>query len=393
MFRAFLKLGLTSFGGPIAHVGYFHREFVHRRGWLDDAQFAQLLAIAQILPGPASSQLGFAIGLQRAGWLGAIAAFVAFTMPSAILMFGFASLGPMLPAVGSAVLTHGLKLLAVVVVGHGAIGMTKTLAADWRRKGIALGSALIALLSATAWTQLLVIAIGGLAGWLCCRQSNLQPSVRFVLPLGRRGAAVCVTLFLVGLILSGVVLSGAPNHSAEPSVTGVFSVFYQSGALVFGGGHVVLPLLQERLVDTGWLGTDTFLTGYGAAQIVPGPMFSLAAYFGTHLSTSLPPIAGAVLALLALFLPGFLILSGVLPIWSDLLKHPAAVPVILGVNAAVLGLLAATLVNPVATTAITSPLDAIIVSTGLMLLLSNRLWVLWIALYCVAGGWLAVWVG
>lgn len=392
MFRAFLKLGLTSFGGPIAHVGYFHREFVHRRGWLDDAQFAQLLAIAQILPGPASSQLGFAIGLQRAGWLGAFAAFIAFTLPSAILMFGFASLGALLPAVGSAVLTHGFKLLAVVVVGHGVIGMVKALAGDWRRKGIALGSALIALLSATAWTQLLVIALGGLAGWLCCRQLNQQPTVRFELPLGRLGAAVCVMLFLVGLILSGAVLSGATTHSAEPTAAGVFSVFYQAGALVFGGGHVVLPLLQERLVDTGWLGTDTFLTGYGAAQIVPGPMFSLAAYFGGHLSGGMPPVAGAALALLALFLPGFLILSGVLPIWSDLIKHPAAMPVILGVNAAVLGLLGATLVNPVATTAITSAMDLFIVGTGLMLLLSNRLSVLWIALYCVAGGLLAVWV-
>lgn len=284
VFRAFLKLGLTSFGGPIAHLGYLREEFVQRRGWLDEAHFAQLLAVCQFLPGPASSQMGFAIGLFRGGWRGALVAFIGFTLPSALLMFGFAALAPYLGHGIGAAAVHGLKLVAVVVVAHGVLGMVRQLAPDAPRALIAAGAVALIVLTGNAWVQLIAIALGGVLGPWLCRHVNAPVVAMFPVRYGHRGAAVFLTLFLIGL---GGALMLPPSNT--PTTAGLAGAFYQAGALVFGGGHVVLPLLHQTVVDTGWVSPDTFLAGYGAAQAVPGPMFSLAAFLGAEVPLVLAP--------------------------------------------------------------------------------------------------------
>jgi chromate transporter len=386
--RAFLKLGLTSFGGPIAHLGYLREEFVLRRRWLDEAHFAQLLAVCQFLPGPASSQMGFAIGLFRAGWRGALAAFVAFTLPSALLMFGFAALAPQLGEGTGAAAVHGLKLVAVVVVAHGLLGMARQLTPDAPRLLVAMGALALIVLGANAWMQLAAIGIGALMGLALCRHVPLPAAAFFPVRYGNRSAAVFLSLFLLGLAATFLL----PDTDA-PSPAAVAGAFYQAGALVFGGGHVVLPLLQQTVVDSGWVAPDTFLAGYGAAQAVPGPMFSLAAFLGAEVPLAGPAALGAMIALLALFLPGFLLLLAVLPLWSRLSRHPAAASAMAGINAAVVGLLAAAFHDPVWTQGIRGPIDLAIALVGFALLAAARVSALWVVLWCVAAsvaaGWLA----
>jgi chromate transporter len=379
VFRAFLKLGLTSFGGPIAHLGYLREEFVQRRGWLDDAHFAQLLAVCQFLPGPASSQMSFAIGLFRGGWRGALAAFVAFTLPSALLMFGFAAVAPYLARGVRVAAVHGLKLVAVVVIAHGLLGMVRQLAPDSRRALIAAGAVALIVLTGNAWVQLVAIALGGVLGLWLCKHIGAPNAAMFPVHYGRRGAGVFLTLFLTGL-------GGALTLplSSTPTAAGLAGAFYQAGALVFGGGHVVLPLLQRTVVDTGWLSPDTFLAGYGTAQAVPGPMFSVAAFLGAEVPLGLPAAAGAAIALLAVFLPGFLLLLAALPVWTWFARHSSAAKVMGGINAAVVGLLGAAFYDPVWTEGVRAPVDFVIAVVGFALLAAARVSALWIVLWCVA---------
>ena len=387
VFRVFLRLGLTSFGGPMAHLAYFREEFVQRRRWLDEAQFAQLLGLCQFLPGPASSQMGFAIGLTRGGWRGALAAFVAFTLPSVLVMFGFAALAPHLGQGFGAALVHGLKLVAVVVVAHALVGMVRQLTPDVPRVLIAVGAAALVLATGNAWLQLVAIGVGGVLGFWLCRRLVSTVGLGFSVRYGRGVAVAAAACFLAGLAAA----LAWPVGDA-PTVGAVAAAFYRSGALVFGGGHVVLPLLQQAVVDTGWLDADTFLAGYGAAQVVPGPMFSLAAFLGAEIPMGLPAAAGAAMALLALFAPGFALLVAVLPAWSRLAQIPWAGSAMAGINAAVVGLLAAAFYDPVLTQGIRGVQDGAIALLGFMALMVLRIPAAWVALGCVAASLAAHWL-
>lgn len=390
VFRVFLRLGLTSFGGPIAHLGYFREEFVARRGWLSDASFAQLLSLCQFLPGPASSQMGVAIGLFRAGGWGALAAFVGFTAPSMLLMLCLAVYAPRLFGhAAGAVLVHGLKLVAVVVVAHGLIGMVRMLTPDARRVAIAAGACALVLAAGGAGWQLLAIAAGGALGAWLCPAGARDAIAPFPVAYARRTAAICALLFLAALAGSLLLSAASPS----PSPGGLASAFYRSGALVFGGGHVVLPLLERELVGSGWMSIDTFLTGYGAAQAMPGPMFSLAAYLGASVDAGMAPPLSATLALLCLFLPGLLLLFAALPVWAMLAQRPLARRALAGVNAAVVGLLAAAFYNPVWREGVNGPADGIIVAVGLGLLAIFRRPALWAVAWCVGAAAAWTWLG
>jgi chromate transporter len=345
---AFAKLGVTSFGGPIAHLGYFRDEFVQRRRWLSETEYADLVALAQFLPGPASSQVGFALGLMRAGILGALAAFVAFTLPSAVLMVAVAAGAAVLggPIAGGAI--EGLKLVAVAVVAQAVWGMARTLAPDARRAMIAVGAALLALLGGGTLGQLGAIALGAAAGLLWLR--GLPPvagasTLRF--PVRRGVGAACLLVWLAMLATAPIAAASFGGSAA------LFDAFARAGAFVFGGGHVVLPLLDAAVVQPGWVSPDAFLTGYGAAQAVPGPLFTVAAYLGAVASVGPGGIAGAALATVAIFLPGFLLLVGVMPFWNGMRRHHLADPLLRGANAAVVGILGAALYSPLFTTAVT----------------------------------------
>ena len=378
---AFLKLGLTSFGGPIAHLGYFRREFVERRRWIDEEHFGQLLGLCQFLPGPASSQLGFSLGLLRGGWPGAFAAFVGFTLPSALLMFAFAVSNEFLSGAlgGSAV--HGLKLVAVAVVAQGVLGMARTLTPDPPRAMMAAVSAGLVVVSGSAWMQLVVVAGGAVLGPWLCRQRlgsvSEPPASDFTLPYGRRLGSLLLLSFGTLLTLALLV---APTTSPTGQVAGAF---FRAGALVFGGGHVVLPLLEHSVVDPGWIDNGTFLAGYGAAQALPGPMFTFAAFLGGRLHYGPSGISGAIVGLLAIFLPGFLIVAGVLPYWQTLSAKDTTARSLAGVNAAVVGLLAAALYDPVWVSTVKGPGDFAIALIGFVLLVSWK-WPAWAAvLWCV----------
>jgi chromate transporter len=378
IFWVFLKLGLTSFGGPIAHLGYFREEFVRRRQWLDDAGFAQLLAVCQFLPGPASSQLGFAIGLFRGGWLGALMAFVGFTLPSALLMFGFALLAPHVDGGIGSVVVHGLKLVAVAVVAQGILGMARQLTPDVPRVLIAVVAVVLILLTGNVWMQLVAIALGGTAGLWMCRRVTPPPAATFPVRHGTGVAMLFFVLFLVGLLASLAL-------PAEQSVSmgGLAAAFYRTGALVFGGGHVVLPLLQHTVVESGWVTPDAFLAGYGAAQAMPGPMFSLAAFLGASVPLNASPGLGASIALIAVFLPGFLLLLAVLPVWMRLAARSWAIRVMAGINAAVVGLLVAAFYDPVWTQSIRGFADVAIAAVAFVMLAAFRFSALWAVLWCV----------
>ncbi len=357
---AFLKLGLSAFGGPIAHLGYFRDEFVTRRRWLDEQAYADLVALCQFLPGPASSQVGFGLGLMRAGPLGALAAWLGFTLPSAILMtaaaYGAAAMkGPL-----AAGLVHGLKLVAVAVIAQAVLGMARTLTPDARRAGIAVAALAIVTLASAAIGQIAAIGLGVLAGLALCRDAvqSVPPHI-FRIP---RSAGFGALAAYIGLLVGGPIIAAATG--ALPLAW--FDAFYRSGALVFGGGHVVLPLLKQAVVSPGWVSQDTFLAGYGAAQAVPGPLFT----FGAYLGAVIGGLPGAVLGLLAIFLPGVLALLAALPFWTQLRSRPAAQAAMRGANAAVVGILAAALYNSVWTSAVLTPADFAAAATGFVLLVT-----------------------
>jgi chromate transporter len=361
--RVFLRLGLTCFGGPIAHIGYFRDEFVVRRRWLDEQTYADLVALCQFLPGPASSQTGFSIGLMRAGYLGGLAAWTGFTLPSAILLVLFAYGADALGGPMGIGLLHGLKLVAVAIVAQAVWGMARTLCPDRERASIAVVAALVILFSTSSVAQIAAIMLGGIAGLWLCRAPPQASTGHITVPVSRTAGLVALAAFF--LLLAGLpVLRGL---GISPGIT-LFEAFYRSGALVFGGGHVVLPLLREAFVTPGWVSDDTFLAGYGAAQAVPGPLFTFAAYLGTVVSPSPHGLAGAALGLIGIFLPGILILMGTLPFWDTFRKRAGAQAMMRGVNAAVVGLLGAALYNPVWTNSVKTPGDFGIALVGFVLL-------------------------
>ncbi|WP_315764117.1 MULTISPECIES: chromate efflux transporter [unclassified Bradyrhizobium] len=359
----FLKLGLTCFGGPIAHIGYFRDEFVVRRRWIDEHAFADLVGLCQFLPGPASSQVGFSIGLMRAGYLGALAAWTGFTLPSAAALILFAyGAGALTGPVGAGLL-HGLKLTAVAIVAQAVWGMARTLCPDRERASIAVLAALIILFSASSPAQIGAILLGGIAGLWLCRSGAATPSGPIEMPVSRTAGVAALAAFF--LLLIGLPLL---HHLTGSSGVALFEAFYRSGALVFGGGHVVLPLLREAFVTPGWLNDDAFLAGYGAAQAVPGPLFTFAAYLGTVVAPEPHGLAGAALGLVGIFLPGILILLGVLPFWDSFRRRSGAQAMMRGVNAAVVGVLGAALYSPVWTSTVQGPQDVGVALVGFVLL-------------------------
>lgn len=384
VFVAFLRLGLTSFGGPIAHLGYFHRELVRRRGWVEDAQYAQLVAVSQFLPGPASSQIGFSLGLIRAGWWGGIAAFVAFTLPSALLLFAFAYLVPWLERPYGQAAIQGLKLVAVAVVAQGVLAMVERLTPDARRKAIAVVAAAAIVLSGTAGMQLIVVAAGALLGWAFCRGVTGEGASTMGVRHSARTGLLLLALFSVLLI--GALVPGA----ADSPLTAISKALYRAGALVFGGAHVVLPLLEETVVQPGWVARDEFFAGYGAAQAVPGPMFSFATFLGARLEGAHGGAIGASVSVLAIFLPGLLLAAGVLPVWQYIASRKEALSALAGINAAVVGLLAAALYDPVWVSAVHSPIDVAIASIGFLMLASERVSVLVVLGWCVLASMMRV---
>jgi chromate transporter len=361
----FSKLGVASFGGPIAHIGYFREELVVRRRWVDETTYTDLVALCQFLPGPASSQLGFSLGLIRAGYWGGLAAWTGFTLPSAVLMtavaYGVRGLGgPIGPGV-----THGLKLVAVAIVAHAVWGMARTLCPDRQRASIASIAALLILLSNSPAIQIGTILMGGIAGfWLCRAPAAVSPG-SFHTAVSRRvgiGTLTSFCLLLIALPVLGRVSQGGA----------LFDAFYRSGALVFGGGHVVLPLLSKAFVTPGWVSEDSFLAGYGAAQAVPGPLFTFAAYLGALAGPGPHGMAGAALGLVGIFLPGILILLGTLPFWDAFRQRAGAQAIMRGINAAVVGLLGAALYNPLWISSVKSAGDFAIALVGFVLLAAWR---------------------
>jgi chromate transporter len=385
IFRVFLRLGITSFGGPIAHLGYFRSEFVERRHWLSEQSFADLVALSQFLPGPASSQTGFGVGLLRGGLLGGVAAWAGFTLPSAILMVLFAyGVGSIADRPLGAGLLHGLKLVAVAIVAQAVMGMARSLCPDRIRASIATLALIVTLVAPWSLVQLAVIIVGGFAGFLMCNASVEAMSDVGLMPVSRRAGLACLAAYLA--------LLAAAFAPPPPGAAALFDAFYRSGALVFGGGHVVLPLLHDAVTAPGWVSDSVFLAGYGAAQALPGPLFTFAAFLGAVANTPPHGIAGAVLALLAIFIPGMLCLMGALPFWSALTADPRARAAMLGTNAAVVGLLGAALYNPVWTNAVGDPIDFAIAAAGFVLLIAWRAPPLVVVtLSALAGAGLSLW--
>jgi chromate transporter len=382
--RAFAWLGVSCFGGPIAHIGYFRNEFVTRRRWVDERAYADLVGLCQFVPGPASSQVGFSLGLIRAGWLGGLAAWCGFTLPSAALMTAFAFGASALTAsVAGAGLLHGLKLVAVAIVAQAVWGMAASLCPDRQRASIAAVALVLVLLVPSSLGQITAITLGALLGLVFCRAApgQTQGAAAEALPLAvtPRVAAVCLGLFAVLLLLTPALyrLGGG---------VALFGAMYRSGALVFGGGHVVLPLLRQAVVAPGWVDDGAFLAGYGAAQALPGPLFTFAAYLGAVARLAPGGVAGAVIALVGIFVPGILILLGVLPFWEVLRRRPWAQALMRGVNAAVVGVLGAALYSLVWVSAVQSPADFAIVAVGFVLLMAWRAPPLVVVVFTAAAG-------
>lgn len=379
VFVVFLRLGVTSFGGPIAHLGYFRAELVERRKWLSDQNYAELVALCQFLPGPASSQVGFGLGLYRSGFRGAIAAFVAFTLPSAALMLAFAYGASFLDGIVGEGLIAGLKIVAVAIVAQAVLGMARTLTPDVRRASIAAIAAVSALMIPGSFGQIAAIILGVVAGLFLCRTAASNRPIPLHFQVTRRVGVVCLVMFcalLVGGSILGSRIEGPP----------LFDAFYRAGSLVFGGGHVVLPLLEAGVVAPGWVTNEQFLTGYGAAQAVPGPLFTFASYLGAVSTAGPGGIVGALIALAGIFLPGFLLLVGVLPFWNTLRTHVWAQSAIAGANAAVVGILAAALYSPVFTSAVMSTSNFALALVCFVLLVTWKTspWV--VVLFGAAGG-------
>ncbi len=360
---AFSKLGVSSFGGPIAHIGYFREEFVVRRRWLDEHAYADLVGLCQFLPGPASSQVGFSLGLMRAGYLGGLAAWTGFTLPSAIALVLFAHGARALQGSLGTGLLHGLKLVAVAIVAQAVWGMARTLCPDRERATIAMVATLVILISASSGAQILAIALGGVAGLWLCREAPQAPTGHVSVPVSRPVGLAALAIFLLLL----VALQVCRNIGASQGLA-LFEAFYRSGALVFGGGHVVLPLLREAVVAPGWVSDDVFLAGYGAAQAVPGPLFTFAAYLGAVVTPPPHGSVGAALSLVAIFLPGLLVLVGTLPFWDAFRRRVSAQAIMRGVSAAVVGLLGAALYHPVWTSSVETPADLGLALVGFVLL-------------------------
>ena len=385
VFLVFLRLGLTSFGGPVAHLGYFREELVVRRRWLSERNYADLVALCQFLPGPASSQVGMALGLARAGYPGALAAWLGFTLPSAVALIlfalGLAHWGDAVPAG----LLHGLKVVAVAVVAQAVWGMARSLCPDVPRTSLMAVAACAVLWWSSAWAQVLVLALAALVGLWTLAPGQAAAHEPLPIPVGRRAGMAWLALFVA--LLLGLPWAAAVFPHATLAVA---DAFYRAGSLVFGGGHVVLPLLQAELVPTGWVDQDTFLAGYGAAQAVPGPLFTFAAFLGASLQMGPQGVWGALVCLLAIFASSFLLVAGALPFWEGLRAHPRMQAALAGVNAAVVGLLVAALYQPVWTSAIHTPQD---VALALLAGVALMAWKLppWLVVAASAGaGW---WLG
>lgn len=341
------RLGFTSFGGPVAHLGYFHNEYIHRRKWMDEKSYADLVALCQFLPGPASSQVGIGIGVMRAGVLGGIVSFIGFTLPSVIALIIFALVLQGLN-IGNAGWIHGLKVVAVAVVAHAILGMAQKLTPDLKRKALALFTLVVTLLWQTAFTQVSVIVISAIMGLMLYKQHSESDDSRVYFPLSRAFAVISLSVFFGLLILLPIL-----REITSLSWIAMFDSFYRSGSLVFGGGHVVLPLLEREFVSTGWLSEDEFLAGYGAAQAVPGPLFTFAAYLGAVMNGW----QGGILATIAIFLPAFLLILGTLPFWDDLRHNSKIKGALMGVNAAVVGILISAFYHPIWASSILAPID------------------------------------
>lgn len=380
VFGVALRLGLTSFGGPVAHLGYFRAEYVTRRKWIDEARYADLVALCQFLPGPASSQVGIAIGINRAGLLGGLAAWCGFTLPSAVALVAFAY-GMRGISVDQAGWLHGLKVVAVAVVAQAVWGMATNLAADRARASVMILSAIAVLTSRTPAVQVLVIIAAGLIGWVLFGSPGSSSTTRIPAPVSRTVGICALALFAVLLVALPVSRGMVPSQPLA-----VFDSFFRAGSLVFGGGHVVLPLLQAEVVPPAWVSNEEFLAGYGAAQAVPGPLFTFAAYLGAVMHQRPNGWTGAGLALGAVFLPSFLLVVGVLPFW-EMLRHRANFQAGLrGINSAVVGLLLAALYDPVWTSAITGPSDFVLALIAFGLLMFWRMPPWGVVLIAALGG-------
>ena len=379
LFFIFLRLGCTSFGGPVAHLGYFHHEFVQKRRWYSEQGYADILALCQFLPGPASSQVGMAIGLNASGYRGAFCAWLGFTLPSALLMLTFAYFFLAVAQAENTLWLSGLKIVALAVVAQALWGMAKSLCPDPARASIALLSAASMLLLSAIWLQIVVMLVAAVIGRIVLPKPATQPCPE--VGLNRATPFVCFLLFFMLLLALPIAAS-----FCDAQLLQLFDIFYRAGALVFGGGHVVLPLLQTELVPEGWLSNDSFLAGYGAAQALPGPLFALASYLGAVASSSI--WLGAIIATVAMFLPAFLLVFAVLPWWQQLGRYPAMRQAMAGVNAAVVGLLGAALYTPVFTSAIAQPSDLALAVLAFLALTYWKVPPYLLVLIAVLGGYL-----
>jgi chromate transporter len=374
----FTRLGLTSFGGPIAHLGYFLDECIKRRKWMDERAYADLVALCQTLPGPASSQVGIGLGISRAGIPGGFAAWLGFTLPSAVLLVLFAFGVHAIGDVSGAPWLLGLKIVAVAVVAHAVWGMATKLTPDAPRITVAIGAAILALAWQTNVGQVSIIVLGGIVGWLLFRNAAPAPATHSPFTIRRRSGAALLAVFIGLLVLLPVAREATGSFGIA-----VFDAFYRTGSLVFGGGHVVLPLLQAEVVPPGWLDNETFVAGYGAAQAVPGPLFTFSAYLGAAMAPGPTGVWLALVALVAVFVPSFLLLIGVLPFWETLRAQPVVQSALLGINAAVVGILLAALYHPVWTSAIFTPSDFAI-ALGAFLVLAIWKWPPWLVVVLTA---------
>jgi len=377
VFLVFLSLGLTSFGGPIAHLGYFRRAFVERLGWLEETAFADIIALCQFLPGPASSQVGYAVGLTRAGFWGGAAAWTGFTLPSAVLMTVFAYAAPRVSgSLGDAVM-HGLTLMSVAVVAQAVLAMARSLCTDRRTASIAVAAAMIVIAAPVAVGQLAAIAASALAGFIFCRGAR-------EIARDAGGTRPATGLLVAGLVLFALLFAPGGVILRDVPAAALFHAFYKSGALVFGGGHVVLPLLREQMVTPGWVSDRAFLAGYGAAQAMPGPLFTFAAYLGA-IARNGGGLVGAATALVAIFLPGLILVSALLPHWRRLRHSTTAQAVMRGVNASVVGILGMAFYNPVWVNGIRAPMDLGVALAAFALLVAWKAPPLLVVAFCVAG--------
>ncbi|MFD4705811.1 chromate transporter [Gottfriedia sp. NPDC058432] len=357
------KLGLTSFGGPIAHLGYFREEYVRRKKWIDDPNYADLVALSQFLPGPASSQVGIGIGLIRAGVLGGIVSFIGFTLPSVIALILFALLLQDLDIKNSGWI-HGLKLVAVPIVAQAILGMVKNLTPDLKRKLLALFALIVTLVWQTAFSQIVVILISSIVGYFLYQDNDNSDKTTLTTNISKKFSVFCLVIFFILLAILPLINSLTPSKWIA-----IFDSFYRAGSMVFGGGHVVLPLLEREFVPTGWLSKETFLAGYGVTQAVPGPLFTFAAYLGTVMLGW----RGGLIATIAIFLPAFLLILGTLPFWSSMRRSSKLRRALFGVNAAVVGILISAFCNPIWISSVFSIFDFVIVAILFSLLVFWKL--------------------